>query len=80
MQSVVLTRAVGRMRTRYCMVLVTIVSKQVPRSQGSGAVTLEDCGHGLHLAQLRDGFMQMPEILRAFAWRHFQAIRLISTT
>jgi KUP system potassium uptake protein len=72
MPPVVLTRAVDRLGTLHeRAVLVTITNEQVPRVKTADQVALEDRGNGLYLAQLRYGFMQVPDIPRALRLAKF---------
>jgi K+ transporter len=73
MPPLVLTRAVDRLGTlQERAVLVTIVNEQIPRVMAAQRVALEDRGNGLYLAQLRYGFMQVPDVPSALRLAQFQ--------
>jgi KUP system potassium uptake protein len=73
MPPLVLTRAVDRMGTLpERAVLVTIVREQIPRVMPAQRVTLQYRGNGLYLAQLRYGFMQVPDIPSALRLAQFE--------
>jgi KUP system potassium uptake protein len=72
MPPLVLTRAVDRLGTLHeRAVLVTIENERVPRVKATHRLTLENRGNGLYLAQLRYGFMQVPDIPSALRLAKF---------
>jgi KUP system potassium uptake protein len=63
MPPLVLTRAVERLGTLHeRAVLVTITNEKIPRVEAAQRLAIEDRGNGLCLAQLRHGFMQVPDL------------------
>ena len=68
----VLTRVVDRLGTLHKRaVLLTIAQEQVPRIKSALRLALKDLGNGLYLAQLRYGFMEVPDIPNALRLARF---------